>query len=194
MLPVPWWLPALILGAARLLWPRQPFIAVLAYHGVCLAGLKGPFAWGRVTMREGLLLAVAFAALPLLLLVPPLPYFPKVQVHALLAGWPGGLWSWAAYSFVFNVLIEEAFWRGTVLRRHGWPAWGHGLAFGLHHSVAAAISLPWMWVLPAGLVTAAAGAFWSSIARDRSGIGLAALSHLWIDLGIVLFVFNQVSP
>lgn len=191
MLPVPWWLPALILGAARLLWPQQPFIAVLAYHGTCLLGLKGPFAWGRISRREGFALVAAFALLPLLLYVPPLPFFPKAQVQSLLAGWPGGLWSWAAYAFVFNVLIEEAFWRGTVLRRHGWPALGHGLAFGLHHAVAAAISLPWPWFLPAWAATAAAGTFWAASARRRGGLGFPLLTHLWADAALVLLVASQ---
>jgi membrane protease YdiL (CAAX protease family) len=191
MLPVPWWLPALFLGAARLLWPRQPFLAVLAYHGVCLLGLKGPFAWGRLSRRDIAILFAATAALPLLFLLPPLPFFPRTQVQALLEGWPGGLWSWAAYSFVFNVALEEGFWRGTLLRRHGWPAWGHGLAFGLHHAVAAAISLPWPWILPAGLVTAMAGAFWAGSARRNGGLGFALLTHLWADAALVLIVATQ---
>jgi len=191
MLPVPWWLPALILGAARLLWPRQPLIAVLAYHGVCLLGLKGPFTWGRVSRREVLFMLPAFAILPLLLLLPALPFFPRTQIQALLGGWPGGLWSWAAYSFLFNVLIEEAFWRGTVLRRHGWPAWGHGLAFGLHHAVVAAIPLPWLWLLPAGLATAVVGGFWAASARRRGGLGFPLLTHLWADAALVLLVASQ---
>ena len=179
MLSVPWWLPALILGAARLLWPTQPYIAVLAYHGVCLAGLKGPFAWGRITRAQGLAMLLAFALLPLLLFVPPLSFFPKAHVASLIVGWPGGLWSWAAYSFLFNVALEEGFWRGTVLRRHDWPAWGHGLAFGLHHAVAASIPLPWVWILPAALLPAAAGAGWAVSTRRSNGLGFALLTHLF---------------
>jgi membrane protease YdiL (CAAX protease family) len=191
MLPVPWWLPALVFGAARLAWPTRPFVSVLAYHATCLLGLKGPFPWGRRERRDLPVLAAAFAALALLLLIPPLPFFPRIQVQTLLAGWPGGLWGWAAYSVVFNVLIEEAFWRGTVLRRQGWPAWTHGAAFGLHHGVAAAISLPWIWVLPAFAVPAAAGALWAGLARRRGGLGLALLTHLWADAAIILFVAGQ---
>ncbi len=191
MLPVPWWLPALVFGAARLAWPTRPFVSVLAYHATCLLGLRGPFPWGRFERRDALVFLAAFAALPLLLLVPPLPVFPKAQVETLLRGWPGGLWSWAAYSVAFNVLIEEAFWRGTILRRHGWPEWAHGAAFGLHHAVAAAISLPWAWVLPAFLGTAAAGGLWAGIARRRDGLGLVMLTHLWADAVIVVLVFSQ---
>lgn len=191
MLPIPWWLPALVLGAARLAWPGKPFVAVLAYHATCLLGLKGPFAWGRVTKSDGILLGLGFAALPALLLLPPLPCFPSARVAALLQGWPGGLWGWAAYAFLFNVLIEEAFWRGTVLRRQPWPAWAHGAAFGLHHGVAAAISLPWLWVAPAFLATALAGGGWAALARRRGGLGVALLSHLGADAAIVLLVAGQ---
>lgn len=191
MLPIPWWLPALVLGAARLAWPGRPFIAVLAYHATCLLGLKGPFAWGRLTKGDGLLLGAGLAVLPFLFLLPPLAVFPRTQVEGLLSGWPGGLWSWAAYSFLFNVLIEEAFWRGTLLRRHGWPAWGHGAAFGLHHAVAAAISLPWMCVAPAFLATAAAGAFWAWLARRRGGLAPALATHFLADAAIVLLVAAQ---
>lgn len=191
MLPIPWWLPALVFGAARLAWPSRPFVSVAAYHAVCVLGLKGPFAWGRISRGDAGILAAAIAVLPLLLLLPPLPFFPGSRVTALLQGWPGGLWSWAAYSFVFNVLIEEAFWRGTILRRHGWPAWGHGAAFGLHHAVAAAISLPWAWILPAFVATAAAGALWARLARRRGGLGLVLLTHLGADMAIVLLVASQ---
>lgn len=191
MLAVPWWLPALVFGAARLAWPQQPFLAVGAYHAACLLGLKGPFAWGRVSKRDALRLGASFALLPLLLLLPSLPWFPQARVGTLLHGWPGGLWSWAAYSFLFNVFIEEAFWRGTVLRRHGWPGWAHGAAFGLHHGVAAALSLPWPWILPAFAATAAAGALWAGLTRRRGGLGLALLTHLWADAGIVLLVASQ---
>lgn len=191
MLPVPWWLPALVLGAARLAWPHRPFVAVAAYHIICLLGVKGPFAWGRLTKADGILIGVGFAALPAILLLPSLPFFPKAQVGDLLAGWPGGLWSWAAYSFLFNVLIEEAFWRGTVLGRHAWPAWAHGAAFGLHHGVAAAISLSWAWVLPAFGATASAGALWATLARRRGGLGLVLLTHLGADAAIVLLVASQ---
>jgi len=191
MLPVPWWLPALVFGAARLAWPSKPFASVAAYHAVCLLGLKGPLAWGRMTKVDGIGLGLGVAALPAILLLPPLPFFPRVQIQGLLAGWPGGLWSWAAHAFLFNVLLEEAFWRGTVVRQHGWPAWGHGAAFGLHHAVAAAISLPWVWVLPAFAVTASAGALWTDLARRRGGLGLVLLTHLWADAVLVLLVASQ---
>jgi membrane protease YdiL (CAAX protease family) len=192
MFPVPWWLPALVLGAARLAWPGKPAMAVLAYHAVCLLGLRRPFAWGMISRGHLYALAAAFALLPTLLLVPPLPFFPKVPVQALISGWPGGLWSWAAYACVVNVALEEGYWRGALLRRHPWPAWGHGLAFGLHHGVVAAVSLPWTWILPALLVPAAAGAIWTASARRSGGLGLALLTHLWADAALVLLVAGQL--
>jgi membrane protease YdiL (CAAX protease family) len=192
MLPVPWWLPALILGAARLLWPTRPAVAVLAYHAVCLLGLRRPFAWGTISQGQIFALAAAFALLPALLLVPPLPFFPKAAVQALVSGWPGGLWNWAAYACLVNVALEEGFWRGALPRRHAWSDWRHGLAFGLHHGVVAAVSLPWLWVLPALLVPAAAGAIWMATVRRSGGLGLALLTHLWADLALVLLVAGQL--
>ena len=113
MLRVPWWLPAFVIGAARLLWPRHSWVAVLAYHLLCLMGLRGPFKWGKVG-RAWVPILAAFALLPLILLIPPLPFFPRDQIADLLSHWPGGLVAWAIYSFIFNVAIEEAFWRGTL--------------------------------------------------------------------------------
>jgi len=107
-------------------------------------------------------------------------------------GGPGGLGSWRAKAWVVNVALEEGFWRGALPQRTDWPAWRHGLAFGLHHAVVAAVSLPWIWVLPALLVPAAAGAFWTASVRRSGGLGLALLTHLWADLALVLFVARQL--
>ncbi len=191
MLRIPWWLPALIIGAARLLWPQHPWIAVLAYHGVCLIGLRGPFKWGRLG-RAWIPIAVAFALLPLILLMPPLPFFPRTQVATLISHWPAGLWAWAIYSFIFNVAIEEGFWRGTLVREKPWPAWVHGLAFGLHHFVAGLLQFGWAWAVPAFLLPSLIGMFWAQSARRSGGLGIALLTHLWADAALVLLVLSQL--
>lgn len=191
MLRVPWWLPALVIGVARLLWPRHSWVAVLAYHLLCLTGLRAPFKWGKMG-RAWIAILAAFALLPLILLLPPLPLFPRAQVSDLLSHWPGGLVAWALYSFAFNVVLEEAFWRGTLAREKPWPAYLHGAAFGAHHGVAAFLQLGWLWALPAFLLPATAGALWVHSARRSGGLGIALLTHLWADAALVLLVAGQL--
>ena len=191
MLRVPWWLPALVIGAARLLWPRHSWVAVLTYHLLCLMGLRGPFNWGRVG-RAWVPILVAFALLPLILLIPPLSFFPRDQVSELVSHWPGGLATWAIYSFIFNVAIEEAFWRGTLVREKPWPAYVHGAAFGTHHFVAAFLQFGLWWAVPSFLVPAAIGALWAQSVRRSGGLGVALLTHLWADAALVLLVAGQL--
>lgn len=191
MLRLPWWLPALVIGAARTLWPRHSWAAVLAYHLVCLMGSRGPFKWGQVG-RAWIPLLAAFALLPLILLIPPLPIFPRDRVAELLNQWPGGLGAWAVYSFSFNVAIEEAFWRGTLAREKPWPAYLHGAAFGTHHFVAALLQFGWMWAVPSFLLPAAVGTFWAQSVRRSGGLGIALLTHLWADAALVLLVAGQL--
>lgn len=191
MLRIPWWLPALVIGAARLLWPRHSWAAVLAYHLVCLMGLRGPFKWGTVG-RAWIPILAAFALLPLILLIPPLALFPRAQVAELVSHWPGGLITWAIYSFIFNVAIEEAFWRGTLVREKPWPAYVHGAAFGLHHGVAAFLQFGWLWALPSFLLPTAVGTLWAHGTRRSRGLGVALLTHLWADAALVLFVVSQL--
>ena len=191
MLRVPWWLPALVIGAARLLWPRHSWVAVLAYHCLCLMGLRGPFKWGKVG-RAWIPILAAFVLLPLILLIPPLQLFPRQQVADLVSRWPGGLLTWAIYSFIFNVAIEEAFWRGTLVREKPWPAYVHGAAFGLHHGVAGLLQFGWMWALPSFLLPAAVGTLWAHGTRRSGGLSIALLTHLWADAALVLLVAGQV--
>ena len=191
MFNIPWWLPALVIGAARLLWPRHAWAAVLAYHALCLMALRGPFRWGKVG-RAWIPILAAFALLPLILLIPPLPFFPRDLVADLVSRWPGGLLTWALYSFIFNVAIEEAFWRGTLVREKSWPAYVHGAAFGTHHFVAAFLQFGWMWALPSFLLPAAVGTLWVHSTRRSGGLGVALLTHLWADAALVLLVAGQL--
>ncbi len=191
MLRIPWWLPALVIGAARLLWPGHSWAAVLAYHLICLVGLRGPLKWGQVG-RAWIPILIAFALLPLILLLPPIAFFPRGQVAELVNHWPGGLVAWAVYSFIFNVAIEEAFWRGTVLSQKPWPAYLHGAAFGLHHGIAGLLQFGWMWALPSFLLPTAVGTLWVLSARRSGGLGIALLTHLWADAALVLWVAGQL--
>ncbi len=191
MLRVPWWLPALVIGASRVLWSQHSWVAVLAYHVLCLMGLRGPFHWGRVG-RAWIPILAAFALLPLILLIPHFSFFPREQVADLLSRWPGGLVTWAIYSFIFNVAIEEAFWRGTLVREKPWPAYVHGAAFGTHHFVAAFLQFGRVWALPAFLLPAVVGAFWTHSVRRTGGLAVALLTHLWADAALVLLVAGQL--
>lgn len=193
---VPFWLPALWVGAGLLALPQHPLGVLLGYHALlgfaCLRAT--PWRLGRLDRTAWTWIALGTAALALPFLLPSLPFFPRARVATLLAHWPGGLWGHLPYALLVNVPLEEGYWRGALATRHpAWPSWKHGGAFGLHHAVAAAITLPWAWILPAFLATAAVGAFWTWATRRAGGLGFALLSHGLADLLLVLFVWRQLG-
>ncbi|HJW09721.1 MAG TPA: CPBP family glutamic-type intramembrane protease [Holophagaceae bacterium] len=192
---VPFWLPSLWIAVGLLALPRNPLAVMLGYHALLASAcLRGNPHWGRLDRTSWTWLAVGLAALALPFLLPRLPSFPRAEAVRLLSHWPGGLWGHLPYALVINVPLEEGYWRGALEARHGtWSPWRQGAAFGLHHAVAAALSLPRMWILPAFLVTAAAGAFWTQSVRRAGGLGFALLSHALADLLLVLFVARQLG-
>jgi len=142
-------------------------------------------------------LAWIIAALPLLLLpwlLPPLAAFPKGQLSLLMSRLPGGLPGQIVYALVVNAPVEEAYWRGALLREKGrWSLLQHGCAFGLHHAVATAILFPWPWILPAFLLPALAGAGWSWLARRNDGIAVPFTLHAAADLSVLILVACQMK-
>ncbi len=193
---IPFWLPALWIGAGFLLFPQRPLSVLLGYHGIlALACLRRRvWRWGRLDRAAWAWLAAGAAALALPFLIPRLSCFPTTRVVALLATWPGGLWGHLPYALLVNVPLEEAFWRGAMEEPHGaWSPARQGAAFGLHHGVAAALTLPWIWIAPAFLATAAIGAFWTWGSRRGDGLGFALLSHALADLLLIFFVARQLG-
>jgi membrane protease YdiL (CAAX protease family) len=149
-------------------------------------------SWGRIPKAIWVGLALGTLALPSLLLLPPLSVFPSAVARQLLSHLPGGLLAFGLYSLVVNVALEELFWRGAVLQRHDWPAWRHGLAFGLHHGVLGALRFGWAWAPLGLLIPAAAGALWSASARRQGGLGVAYLTHLWADAALICLAASQL--
>jgi hypothetical protein len=193
---VPFWVPSIWIAAGFLLCHQHPFLILLGYHGLlafsCLRARS--WRWGRLDHIAWAWLAAGIALLVLPFLLPPFSFFPAAATRALLARWPGGLWGHLPYALLVNAPLEEGYWRGALEAcKPQWSSWQMGVAFGLHHGVAAALTLPWPWVLPAFLVPATVGAFWSSSARRTGGLRFSLLSHALADLLLICFVARQLG-
>lgn len=193
---MPFWVPSLWIAVALAAAPHSLTLALLGYHGICLAGALQAQAWRMGRGTRGLwLLALA----PVLLLavgatLPRLPGFPSGPVTDLLARWPGGLRTQWVYALLVNAPLEEAYWRGALLQRHPtWTPLQAGAAFSLHHGVATALCLPWIWVAPALLGTALVGSLWAWMARRAEGIGPVLLGHVLSDAAILALIQRQLS-
>ena len=191
--PIPWWAPAAWLVLILLLFPARPWIGLLGYHGLCGWGAWGLRPrWGRVPKGIWATLALGALLLPLLYIFPRLPFFPVAQLRPIIAGLPGGLMGLGLYSLTVNVALEELFWRGAMLERHGWPAWRHGLAFGFHHGLVGALRFGWVWAPLAFLLPAAVGALWTGSVRRTGGLGTAILTHFWADAALLCLAASQL--
>jgi hypothetical protein len=186
---VPFWFPALWIGATLWLLPHQPLVTLLGYHICCLLGCRSVAkpAVGRIPGYGWALLALMTAALPLVLRVRGL--LPMAGAQTFLAAWPGGLPGYVAYTLTVNSVCEEVYWRHSLLlARPNWSPWAHGAAFGLHHFVANGLVFGWLAAPGAFLYTAVCGRLAIHF-KDRTGgllfpiLGhslLNALGFLWI--------------
>lgn len=197
-MPVPFWIPALWIGATLALAPGLPLLTILGYHIICLLGAT-PFPrprWGRIPAIAwlGIGLSVPVAALILLQTPRPAIAVPTAGVQTFLSSWPGGYFSYVAYALTANSLCEEAYWRHAMLHRHpGWQGWRHGLAFGLHHAVGNGLVFGWAAALPALLYTAAGGWAAVPVTRRTGGLGTAILGHSALNLMSFAWLYGRVS-
>ncbi len=193
---IPFWVPSLWIAGSLFAWPEHIWFTIVGYHALCLLGSVQPGIWrlGRSNRIAWVLTALTLPLLAIPFALPSLPGFPHTAASSILSQWPGGLWGHAVYALLVNVPVEEAYWRGALARRYqDWSPLKHGAAFGLHHAVAAAILLPWPWVLPAFAVPAAAGALWIWLARKSEGLAFSFLSHAIADSALILLVARQLS-
>ncbi|HEU4951840.1 MAG TPA: CPBP family glutamic-type intramembrane protease [Holophagaceae bacterium] len=193
---VPFWVPSLWIGLALYCWPQHLGLALVGYHGICLAGSCRRDAWtlGPIHKTDAVWPLLGAGLILLALVLPPVSWFPSMTVGSLMARWPGGLQGQAIYAVLVNAPLEEAFWRGALNRdKAGWTPLRHGLAFGLHHGLAAALLFPRSWVIPAFLVPALAGQFWTWLARRKSGIGIPILLHAFSDLSLLVLAGHQMK-
>jgi membrane protease YdiL (CAAX protease family) len=177
-LPIPFWMPALWIGATLLLLPGLPVLTLVGYHAMCLLAAKPEdFRLGRMPLLAIAGLAGACVALPFIL-QQPRHLLPMAGAQAFLAHWPGGFPSYVAYTLTVNTVCEEAFWRGSLLRRNeGWADWRHGSAFGLHHLIGNGLVFGWAGALPAFAYTATAGWAGTKVRRRWGGIGIVMMAH-----------------
>ena len=195
-MPIPFWVPSLWVAASLLAWPQTIWLTILGYHALCLIGSAQRGVWrSGQSIRIGwivaglslLLLAIPFA-------LPPLSGFPHAAISSALSQWPGGLRGQAAYALLVNVPVEEAYWRGALIRQHpDWSPVQHGAAFGLHHAIAAAVMLPWPWLVPAFVGPAIAGVLWAWLAKRTGGIAFPVLGHAIADLSLLVLAALQLS-
>ena len=178
---IPFWIPALWIGATLAFTPRLPWLTLAGYHLLCLVALRPHprFTWGRMP-RGAWALALGAAAGALLLLRLPAgrPGPPLAGVQTFLAHWPGGFPGYVGYTLTVNSLCEEAYWRHALPRLHPhWGPWRHGAAFGLHHLVANGLVFGWWSAGPAFLYTALGGMAAQRVVRRTGGLGPVLLGH-----------------
>ena len=193
---IPFWVPSLWVAGSLLTWSSHIWLTILGYHTLCLVGSVRPGAWrsGQSNRIGWIIVGLSLLLLAIPFALPPLPSFPHTAISSLLSQWPGGLWGHAAYALLVNVPVEEAYWRGAIACRYpDWSPIQQGAAFGLHHAVAAALLLPWPWLLPAFVAPAVAGALWAWLAKRTEGIAFPVLGHAIADLSLVLLVARQLS-
>jgi membrane protease YdiL (CAAX protease family) len=193
---IPWWSPALWVGLC-LAWRKDAGIpALLGYHLLCALAIllaRPAIRWGQWPRWGSRLVLPMVLLAPALFWLPKVPGFPMDHLRHLVARWPGGLLTHALYVLVVNVPLEEVFWRSYVeAGRPGWSPWRQGLAFSLHHLVGAALAMGWKTALPACVLTAAAGAFWTWTARRQGGLGLPVITHALADLGLMALAAAQL--
>ena len=198
-MPVPFWLPALWIGATLALVPGLPLVTILGYHVLCLLG-AARFSrprWGRVPALAWTACAAAGLVAALILGLPRTPAMPVPMggAQAFLSGWPGGFLSYALYALTVNSLCEEAYWRHALPRMHpGWQDWRHGLAFGLHHAMGNGMVFGWASALPALLYTAAGGWAAVPVARRTGGLGTVILGHSALNLMSFAWLYGRLVP
>jgi hypothetical protein len=178
---IPFWIPALWIGATLALVPGLPWLTLLGYHALCLlaASRHGRPAWGRMPgWAWPALASAAVAALLILRMNHHSPALPLAGAQTFLADWPGGFAGYVGYTLTVNSICEETYWRHALPRAHpGWRDWQHGAAFGLHHLVANGLVFGWWSAAPAFLYTALGGWAAQRVTRLTGGIGLAILGH-----------------
>jgi hypothetical protein len=178
---IPFWLPALWIGATLAFLPQAPWLTLVGYHALCLlAASRHPRPrWGSMPLwvwPTGL--AMAAGALVILRLNHGSPALPLAGAQTFLTHWPGGFTSYVIYTLTVNSLCEEAYWRHALpLAQPKWSDAQHGAAFGLHHLVANGLVFGWWSAGPAFLYTAGGGWLARKLSLRTGGLGLAILGH-----------------
>jgi membrane protease YdiL (CAAX protease family) len=109
----------------------------------------------------------------------------------------------ALFISVFHSLLEEYYWRWFVfgrLRRHLPFARAlvlASLSFMAHHVIVLGVYFPgsfWTLALPLSLGVAVGGAFWAWLYERSQSLAAAWVSHLLIDVAIMVVGFDMVTP
>lgn len=173
-------MPTLWIGGTLLLLPHAPWVTLLGYHAMCLWGARRtPMAWGRVPLPAWLGLAAMAAGSVWIFRLPGQPHgLPMAGAQTFLAYWPGGFFSYVAYTLTVNSYCEERYWRGAVPAQYaGWSDAQQGAAFGLHHVVANTIVFGWLSAPIAFAYTAFGGWLGRKASRRLEGLGFVMLGH-----------------
>lgn len=204
-------LPVPALGAAAALWwwPGTPGGKALFFAAkLWLVGF--PLYWhlridrarlrwqagGPAGRRMGWASGLVFAALILAAYRWTPPWLMDFRASSAILR-AAGLDAWPViagmglYWSTVNALIEEAVWRGFVLRQaraitgHDGAAIAVAAAgFTLHHAVAISAWLPPAATAAASAAIAFAGAFWGWMARRYGSIGPGLISHVIADVAV----------
>jgi uncharacterized protein len=146
-------------------------------EGLCLGGILGGGIWLAMLTPIGDLVATSSGSI-------------RTKIDDF--GLQNHFWTFAVVISVGHSLLEEYYWRGFVfgqLRATLSLPWSHalaGLAFSLHHMVICSQFFPMPWGILLGASVAIGGVFWSHLYQRHGHFYGAWLSHLIVDLVLLL--------
>ncbi len=122
-------------------------------------------------------------------------------IRQVLASWgltEDWLWLFVIYMTVGNSFFEELLWRGFMLPRLcRYVPWRRAVLlssffFCSYHLLIGVALFGWKWGIIVALLAWGIGCFWAVLTRAYQGMLAAWLSHLLVDLGLMVSLLNWV--
>jgi membrane protease YdiL (CAAX protease family) len=206
-------LPFLASLSYSILWPGEPFVAmlygaakVLMVFLALVAYRRLRLSWRAMLPKVGwrevgvvVLLGLGTWAVTAAVLwwltqafVPLNTVALRTQVAAFGLDTPLAYVLFALGIAFIHSLFEEWYWRATAVHAlteymsFSRAAFLGGLAFSGHHMVVLSLFTSWPWAVALGLVVGAAGWAWSWLAHWRGHFWWSWISHMGADLAIFL--------
>ena len=179
---------------------RSAWIALLLYQAqmVLILSIERQWHHARAMLRcqRILLIAMAitmmFSGVALFSLAPTLGLTTNLAANASQFGLEGGNWLPFILCFSFtNGWLEELYWRGylgSASRKLSW----FDLWFAGYHVLVLALFVDWWWALSAMTILIATAWMWRQTVRISDGLLVNVVSHIGVDLSILLAVWAIV--
>lgn len=108
----------------------------------------------------------------------------------------GSWWLFGAWYVLVHPILEELFWRCTLLSARSGPAFPD-LIFAGYHSIVLIAFMPWYWVVPVVLLLAGMACAWRAAVRRLGGPAVPIVSHACASLGTIMaasFLAGRIRP